>query len=103
MSAHFGASLYMAACVLLLQWNTTKDTSMKEDISLFTLVFDRLGEVFLLLGMKFKIALERDMTRSEEELRALRRKGAQGLLADCSKWTFVQDEIKRRGFDVHIS
>ena len=103
LSAHFGASLYMAACVLVLQWNTTKDTSAKEDITLFELVFDRIGEVFLLLGMKFKIALERDLTKTEDELRALRAKGAQGLLADCSKWTFVHDEIKRRGFDVQIS
>jgi hypothetical protein len=103
LSAHFGAPLYMAACVLILQWNTTKDTSMKEDINLFELVFDRMSEVFLLLGMKFKMALERDLTRNEGELRALRAKGAQGLLADCSKWGFVQDEIKRRGFDVQIS
>jgi hypothetical protein len=36
-------------------------------------------------------------------LRAMRGKGAPGMLADCSQWRFVQDEIKRRGFDVQMS
>jgi hypothetical protein len=103
LSAHFGAPLYMAGCVLLIQWNATKDPSMREDISLFELVFDRMSEVFLLIGLKYKIALEKDLAKSEEGLRALRVKGAPGMLADCSQWRFVQDEIKRRGFDVQIS
>jgi hypothetical protein len=62
-----------------------------------------MSEVFLLIGLKYKIALEKDLAKSEEGLRAMRGKGAPGMLADCSQWRFVQDEIKRRGFDVQMS
>jgi hypothetical protein len=62
-----------------------------------------MNEVFLFFGLKFKIALDRELTRSEEGLRAMRAQGAQGLLADCSKWQFVKDEIERRGIDIQIS
>jgi hypothetical protein len=103
LSAHFGAPLYMAACVLVIQWNTTRDASLREDIGLFESVFNRMNEVFLFLGLKFKIALEHDLARGEKGSEAMRAKGAQGLLADCSRWTFMNDELKRRGIDIQIS
>lgn len=103
LSAHIASSLYIAACVLVIQWRATGDECLKEEIDLFVLVFDRMDEVFSFLGLKFKCALERDMSRSEMELLTLRDRGFKGLLADCTKWDFVKGEIERRGIHVDLS
>ncbi|KAF1946328.1 hypothetical protein EJ02DRAFT_249808 [Clathrospora elynae] len=103
LSAHIGSSLYVAACVLVIQWRLTGDESLKEDIELFGLVFERMDEVFSFLGLKFKFALEHDLKRSEGDLMSLRERGFRGLLADCSKWEHVKEGVKRRGIDIDIS
>ena len=89
LSAHVGSSLYIAACVLVIQWKLCNDDSVKADIDLFCLVFERFREKYARLGHKFKSALDYDLTRSTESISDLRERGFRGLLADCSKWRAV--------------
>ena len=103
LSAHISSALYVAACVLVIQWRMTGDQDIKDEVDLFALVFERMDEVFSLLGLKFKLALEHDLKRSETYLAGLRERGFRGLLADCSKWEFVKSEAERRGIPMDIS
>jgi hypothetical protein len=103
LSAHIGSSLYVAACVLIIQWRLTGEDSLKDAIDLLGLVFERMDEVFGFLGLKFKLALEHDLKRSEEDLQSLRERGFRGLLADCTKWEHVKQEVQRRGLDIDLS
>jgi hypothetical protein len=103
LSAHIGSSLYAAACILVIQWRLTNDSKLKDELDLLELVFERMDEVFLFLGLKFKLALAHDMKRSIENLEELRTRGMQGLLADCSKWTHVKEEMQRRGIMLEIT
>jgi hypothetical protein len=103
LSAHIGSSLYVAACILVIQWRITGDPKLKDELDLFTLVFDRMNEVFLFLGLKFKCALEHDMQRSTESLEDLKTRGFRGLLADCSKWRHVKEAVQRRGLPIDIT
>ncbi|KAF2869464.1 hypothetical protein BDV95DRAFT_609009 [Massariosphaeria phaeospora] len=100
LSPHVGSSLYIAACVLVIQWRLAGDETLKSDIDIFALVFERFDEVFAFLGLKFKLALRHDVERSRESVVRLRERGLRGLLADCSKWTFVQEEAERLGLAV---
>jgi hypothetical protein len=103
LSAHIGSSLYVAACVLIIQWRLTGDNSLKEDIDLIALLFERMDEVFSFLGLKLKIALEHDLQKSSEDLQSLQKRGVKGMLADCTKWTHVEQEVERRGLDIDLS
>ncbi|KAH8732982.1 fungal-specific transcription factor domain-containing protein [Phaeosphaeriaceae sp. PMI808] len=103
LSAHIGSCLYAAACVLIIQWRLTSDSRLREDLSLFELVFERMNDVFVFLGLKFKVALEYDLGRSRENLEDLKIRGFQGFLADCSKWMHVKEEAERRGISIDIS
>lgn len=104
MSAHIGSSLYVAAYVLVIQWHVTGDESLKEDIDLFGLVFERMNEVFVFMGLKFKIALEHDINKNKDDVRSLKEQGFRGLLADCTnKWEFLREEVQRRGLQIDIS
>jgi hypothetical protein len=103
LSAHISSSLYVAACVLVIQWRLTGDSSFKEEIDLIALVFERMNEVFSFLGLKFKIALEHDLQKSVEDLESLRKRGFRGMLADCTKWGHVKQEAERRGVEVDLS
>ncbi|KAF2653338.1 hypothetical protein K491DRAFT_603079 [Lophiostoma macrostomum CBS 122681] len=89
LSAHLGSSLYISACVLVIQWKLCGDESLKADIDLFCLVFERFREKYAKLGHKFKSALDYDLKRSTESISDLRERGFRGLLADCSKWRAV--------------
>lgn len=100
LSAHIGSSLYVAACVLVMHWRITGDNSLKADIDLFALVFERFTEAFGFLGLKLKLALEHDLERSKESILDLRERGFRGLLADCSKWQFVKDKALAMGMVV---
>lgn len=98
LSAHVGASIYIAACILVIQWRISGDESLKADIDLFGFVFDRFNEVYFFLGLKFKLALEYNLKNSSEErILILRETGFRGLLADCSKWNFVKAEMDKVG------
>ncbi|RYN86738.1 hypothetical protein AA0120_g7873 [Alternaria tenuissima] len=103
LSAHIGSSLYAAAIALVIQWRLTDDSSFKEEIDLFMLVFERMNEVFSFLGLKLKIALEHDLQKSVEDLQSLRERGFKGMLADCTKWNHVKQEVERRGIEVDLS
>ncbi|KAI4946816.1 hypothetical protein J4E91_006988 [Alternaria rosae] len=103
LSAHIASSLYIAACVLVIQWRLTGDSSFKEDVDLIALLFGRMDEVFSFLGLKFKIALEHDVQKSLEDLQSLRKRGFKGMLADCTKWSHVREEVERRGMDLDLS
>ncbi|KAI4701554.1 hypothetical protein J4E81_003294 [Alternaria sp. BMP 2799] len=103
LSAHIGSSLYVAACVLVIQWRVTGDSSFKEDVDLIALLFGRMDEVFSFLGLKFKIALEHDVQKSPEDLQSLRKRGLEGMLVDCTKWTHVKEEVERRGMNLDLS
>jgi hypothetical protein len=97
LSAHIAPSLYIASCVLVMHWRLTGDESCKEDIELFELVYERMNDVFSVMGLKFKIALKRDLERDREDMEKLRDLGFKGLLADCSKWGYVAEEVGRLG------
>ncbi|KAF1836729.1 hypothetical protein BDW02DRAFT_566819 [Decorospora gaudefroyi] len=103
LSVHIASALYVAACVLVMQWRLTGDRSLREDIDLFRLVFERMDEVFTFLGMKFKVALEHDLKKSKEDLISLQERGLRGLLGDCQKWTHVKQEVQRRGIDIDVT
>ena len=97
LSANFGSSLYIAACILVMQWRVSGDESLKADIDLLTYVFDRLKEVYPFVGLKYTLALEYMTNVSEDKMLILREHGFRGLLADCSKWNFVKDEMNKMG------
>ena len=103
MSAHIAPSLYVAACILIIGWRTTGDQSYKDDVDLLALVFDRMNELYVFLGLKYKLALEHDLKRSKESVADLRHRGLRGLLADCSKWRHVKEEVERRGIPINIT
>ncbi|KAF2442121.1 hypothetical protein P171DRAFT_364597 [Karstenula rhodostoma CBS 690.94] len=96
-NVHIASSLYMACCVLVIHHRLEDDTSLKNDIDFLELVFERMNDVFSVIGLKFTIALKRDRERNREELLSLRERGYRGLLADCSKWGFVKDEVMKLG------
>ncbi|KAF2013530.1 hypothetical protein BU24DRAFT_424533 [Aaosphaeria arxii CBS 175.79] len=102
-SPHLGSTLYLAACVYIIQWRMTGDESLKDDIDLLDVVFDRYNETFVFTGHKFKIALEHDVQRSVEDIEKLKAAGLRGLLADCSKWGYVQDVVASKGISVNIT
>ncbi|KAL5381438.1 hypothetical protein DPSP01_007152 [Paraphaeosphaeria sporulosa] len=97
LNVHIASSLYMACCVLIIHHRLEDDDSLKNDIDFLELVFERMNDVFSVIGLKFSIALKRDRERSQEELLSLRERGYRGLLADCSKWGFVKDEVAKLG------
>jgi hypothetical protein len=103
LSPHIGSALYLAACILAIQWRTTNDPSFKQDVDVLQLVFERMDETYIFLGLKFKIALKHDLERSLESLEELKDRGARGLLADCTKWTHVKEEVLRRGLPIDIT
>jgi predicted nucleic acid-binding protein len=103
LSPHIASSLYVAACILAIQWRTTEDASFRKELDIFELVFDRMDESFVFLGLKFKIALAHDLNRSRENLEQLRDRGFRGLLADCTKWAHVKQEVQRRGLPIDIT
>jgi hypothetical protein len=103
MSSHIASSLYVAACVLVIQWRISGDATLKNDIDVLKLIFDRMNETFVYLGMKFKFALEHDLKRSREELKEKRDRGIQGLLVDCSKWKHVKEAVQRSGKSIDIT
>jgi hypothetical protein len=103
MSPHIASSLYVAAVLLVLQWRTTGDASYKEEVDLFTLVFQRMNEAFVFLGLKFQYALEHDLEKSKESLEELKNRGFRGLLADCTKWMHVKERVIRNGLPIDIT
>jgi hypothetical protein len=103
MSAHIASSLYVAACVLVIQWRITGDATLKDGVDVLRLTFDRMNDTFVYLGMKFKFALEHDLKRSREELIEKRDRGIQGLLVDCSKWKHVKEAVLRSGISIDIT
>ena len=97
LSHHISGALYVASCVLVIQWRLTGDNDFKADADLFTLLFDRLNEVHESIGLKCKLALAFDMKRDVDSIRRLREKGFKGLLSDCSKWTDVLNAAGAQG------
>jgi hypothetical protein len=97
LNAQIAPSLYVASCVLVIHWRLTGDTSCESDIELFDLVYERMNDVFSVIGLKFKIALKRDLNRNQREIEMLKESGFKGLLADCSKWGYVAEEVGRLG------
>ncbi|KAJ4345551.1 uncharacterized protein N0V89_011684 [Didymosphaeria variabile] len=95
LNVHIASSLY-----IVIHHRLEDDASLKNDIDFLELVFERMNDVFSVIGLKFLIALKRDKERNPEELISLRERGYRGLLADCSKWGFVKDEITRLGMTI---
>jgi hypothetical protein len=87
----------LACCVLVIHHRLENDASLNNDIEILELVFERMNDVFSLIGLKFSIALKRDKERSYEEIVSLRERGYRGLLADCSKWGYVKEEVAKLG------
>lgn len=87
----------LACCVLIIHRRLEDDDSLENNIDFLELVFERMNDVFSVIGLKFTLALKRDKERNREELLSLRERGYRGLLADCSKWAFVRDEVAKLG------
>ncbi|ORY19446.1 fungal-specific transcription factor domain-domain-containing protein [Clohesyomyces aquaticus] len=94
LNPHIGGLLYFATSVLLIHWRQTGDPTLRVDIDVLTLVFERLNEQYWFLGLKYKLALEYDLQRNTESIAHLKRRGLRGLLADCSKWKFVKERAE---------
>jgi hypothetical protein len=98
LSAHIGSSLYVAACVLHIHWRLSGDESLKADIDLWSMLFDRFTEAYHFLGLKYKLAWEYNLKNaSEERMRTLQEKGFRGIPVDGSEFSFVQDEMEKMG------
>ncbi|KAL1603891.1 hypothetical protein SLS60_005483 [Paraconiothyrium brasiliense] len=97
LNVHIASSLYVACCILVIHHRLDDDVSLRNDIDFLELVFERMNDVFSVIGLKFIIALKRDKERNPEELISLRERGYRGLLADCSKWGFVKEEVTKLG------
>jgi hypothetical protein len=98
LSAHIGSSLYIAACILHIHWRLSGDESLKEDIDLCSMLFDRLTEVYYFLGLKYKLAWEYNLKNaSEERMLTLKENGFRGIPTDGSEFSFVQDEMEKMG------
>ncbi|KAL5387501.1 hypothetical protein PMIN03_002269 [Paraphaeosphaeria minitans] len=97
LNVHIASSLYIACYLLVIQHRLEEDDSLKNDINLLELVFERMNEVFSVKEQKLAIALKRDKERNREDLFRLRERGYRGLLADCSKWGIVKDEVAKLG------
>jgi hypothetical protein len=97
LNPHIGGSFYIAACVLIIHWRLTGDSSIELDIDIFKLLLARFEERYAFLGLKFGLALQRVLERSVEEMRGLRESGMRGMLADCSKWSFVKERAAEKG------
>jgi hypothetical protein len=102
LSAHIGSSLYVSAFVLIIQWRLSGDESLKDEIDLFTLVFERMDEAFSFMGLKFKSTLDNDMKKSREELRSLQQRGCRGLLGQCKLSNHAKQEVQRRGLEINM-
>ncbi|KAI8940024.1 hypothetical protein NX059_003746 [Plenodomus lindquistii] len=103
-SSHFASSLYVAACILVIQWRTTGQGDLEEEINLFKLVFERMNEVFTFQGVKFGTALELEMEKRVDEIKQLRERGYKGLMADCSTWKVpFEAALSRKGIVVDIT
>ncbi|KAJ5026411.1 fungal-specific transcription factor domain-containing protein [Bipolaris maydis] len=102
LSPYIGSSLYVSACVLVIQWRQTSDQSVKDEIDLITLVFERMHEDESFLGRKLKSALENDMKKSDEELRDLQKRGFRGLVTDCKVSDLARQEAQYKGLEISI-
>lgn len=102
LSPYIGSSLYVSACVLVIQWRQSGDQSVKDEIDLITLVFEHMHEDESFLGQKLKSAVENDMKKSQEELRNLQKRGFRGLVADCKVSDRVRQEVQYRGLEISI-
>lgn len=103
MSAHIGSSLYAGACVNIVHGRLTSDPSLREELALFQLVFERMNDIFVFLGLKFKLAIQYDLEMNKENLELLTSRGFQGFLTDYPKWAYVREEVERRGIPIDIS
>ena len=86
-----------ACCVLIIHHGLGDEVHLENDIQFLELVYERMNDVYTVVGHKFILALRRDKVRSREELLSLRERGYRGLLADCSKWSYVKDEVTKMG------
>ncbi|EUC48733.1 hypothetical protein COCMIDRAFT_86551 [Bipolaris oryzae ATCC 44560] len=100
LSPYIGSSLYVSAYVLVIQWRQSGDQSVKDEIDLITLVFEHMYEDESFPGRKLKSALEKDMKKSEEELRNSQKRGFRGLVADCNMSDRVRQEVQYRGLEI---
>lgn len=100
LNPHVLAALSLTACVLVIHWRLEGDQCLKADIDILKLVFQRLEEKFTLLGLKFRLALERDLEREEGEILEMRDIGLRGFLGDCSKWNSVKEKLEELGWVV---
>ncbi|KAF2281285.1 uncharacterized protein EI97DRAFT_367574 [Westerdykella ornata] len=97
LNPHICSALTLTASVLIIHWRLEADDSVKTDIDIIKLVIERFEEKFSFLGLKFRLALERDLGRDREGILDLRDRGLKGFLADCSKWSFVKEKALEMG------
>lgn len=83
---HVAPLYYLSATVLAIEGRTRNYPSFQADMDLFCLVFERFKEHYPVVAVKYKAALEYDLTCSPENVAQHREAGYHGLLADCSKW-----------------
>ncbi|KAF2145307.1 uncharacterized protein K452DRAFT_264207 [Aplosporella prunicola CBS 121167] len=86
---HLSAILCLCSRVLLIQWHYTTDRSFRNDIDLVLLVFERMSEVFPVLGRKFCDRIRNDLHLSCKDVQTMYESGSKELLEQCSAWRLV--------------
>lgn len=69
------------------QQQQEKYQSLRTDIDILLLLFDRLTEVFRGLGIKFKSCLLYYLDQDAETVQRVKAEGVKGLLGSCPEWS----------------
>lgn len=84
LNPHLIIPFYLTCIILIIQWRKTKDDSLKADIDMLELVFDRFCDVFPALGKKFRAGFA--YARDDQSISQFRSSGIRGSLENWKKW-----------------
>lgn len=110
---HTSVSFYLAGRILALELLETKfanatnpqqsasqqqqrdSESLRTEIDILLLLFDRLAEVFPDLGSKFKTGLLNQLDQDAESVRQIKAEGVKGFLGKCPGWSSRAKEYRQ--------
>jgi hypothetical protein len=95
LNPHIAPMLYLAGRILILEWTNTRDESIRSDIDILLLVFDRLSETFAALGKKFRRGVLHDLDLDPVTAWKIKAAGSKGLMTEASQWcvNFMQGAV----------
>lgn len=83
---HVGSSLYGCGRTLALHYSETKNEEIKSDIDMYLLLFDRIADLYPVLGTKFRNGMTFTLAQTSEAIRKMKSDGARGMLTRCGDW-----------------